>query len=42
MHMARASGAAYNGVMELIACFALFALLVAGWLASGRRLPATE
>jgi hypothetical protein len=28
--------------MELIACFAAFALLVAGWLASGRRLPATE
>jgi hypothetical protein len=42
LHMVRDPAIAYNGGMELIACFAAFALLVAGWLASGKRLPAAD
>jgi hypothetical protein len=32
----------YNGAMELVASFAAFGLLVAGWLASGRRRVAAD
>jgi len=40
--MVRCPVTGYDSVMELVACFAAFALLVAGWLVSGRRVPATE
>jgi hypothetical protein len=42
MHMARRPRRPYNGVMELVASFAVFGLLVAGWMVSGKRRTAAE
>jgi hypothetical protein len=42
LDIAPRAGQSYNGVMELVASFAAFGLLVAGWLASGRRRVTVE